>query len=262
MTGALCSRSRSVSSQVSTPSWLSVDIGMRCFFFFFVTCASKPLSGTGHSKTNGAIARRNLSCTKGVDGVTQGNLQCTAEPRVEVSAGQQNVKSQCQASRSWQLMERQGSSPSTAGAPPQRTTCHQDCTSPGKEVCPVRPEKPARLRVVQLKETRGTSVTKACRPGERRAIIGQSSWQHLNHQCCKAPRAWAAPQPACRHAPHTSMRGHGADAKDGETACGIATAPEGTKARQYAKTSRFEYPDAWIRPWRGHRLTLLLGQLV
>ena len=117
-----------------------------CVASFFVTCASKPLSGTGHSKTNGAIARRNLSCTKGVDGVTQGNLQCTAEPRVEVSAGQQNVKSQCQASRSWQLMERQGSSPSTAGAPPQRTTCHQDCTSPGKEVCPVRPEKPARLR--------------------------------------------------------------------------------------------------------------------
>ena len=88
---------------------------------FFGTCASKPLSGTGHNKTNGALARRDLSCTKTVRRrhseleAKKGNLQCTAEHRVEVPTGQQNVKSQCQASRSWQLMERQGASPSTAG---------------------------------------------------------------------------------------------------------------------------------------------------
>ena len=34
--------------------------------FFLASCASKPLSGTGHCKTRRGKAKRDLSCTKGV----------------------------------------------------------------------------------------------------------------------------------------------------------------------------------------------------
>ena len=61
----------------------------------FGTCASKPLSGTGHCKTSRAKARRDFSCTKGVKrrhsalGAKNKDLQCTAERQVQVPAGQQ-----------------------------------------------------------------------------------------------------------------------------------------------------------------------------
>ena len=91
---------------------------------FFVTRASKPaLSGTGHRKTNGAITRRKPSCTERGEtaslraGGQEGKpaMHCRAPSRG--TSRPANGTSQCQASRSWQLMERQGSSPSTAGAP-------------------------------------------------------------------------------------------------------------------------------------------------
>ena len=49
-----------------TPKTINYELSPRRVAFFFVTCASKPSSGTGHSETRRAKARRDLGCTKGV----------------------------------------------------------------------------------------------------------------------------------------------------------------------------------------------------
>ena len=62
---------------------------------FFVTCTSKPLSGTGQCKTSRAKAIRGLSCTETVKrrhsalGAKKKVLQRTAERQVQVQATQQ-----------------------------------------------------------------------------------------------------------------------------------------------------------------------------
>ena len=105
---------------------------------FFVTCASKPLSGTGHSKTMRAKARRNPNCTRGVKrrhsdlgpgAKTCSVLQCAAGARPGTRGPARTWGSRV-ASRHWQLVERQEASPSTARFNGEN---HQGCISSRKE---------------------------------------------------------------------------------------------------------------------------------
>ena len=78
-----------------------------CTAWIFVTCASKPLSGTDHSKTSGAKARRDLSCTKGVKRrhseleARKGDLQCNCRAvscaLVDISCRRSRLQCNCRA---------------------------------------------------------------------------------------------------------------------------------------------------------------------
>ena len=74
----------------------------------FVARASKPLSGTGHSKTSGAKARRDSSCTKAAkrrhSELEPEKETCSALQRAQsrYQRASRDVRGQCQASRSLQ----------------------------------------------------------------------------------------------------------------------------------------------------------------
>ena len=106
---------------------------MRSFFF---TCASKPLAGTGHSKTMRAKARRDLSCTKRGETVSLRPWSQERRPAVCCRAPSPGTSG---LAGTWGPMSGSKASPSTAGEPPGLHVNSQ-------KVCPRRPERLARLR--------------------------------------------------------------------------------------------------------------------
>ena len=137
-------------------------------FFFLVACASKPLSGTGHSKTMRTKARRDFICTRGVKrrhsdlgpgAKTCSGLQCVRAPGPGTRGPARTWGSRV-ATRHWQHVGRQEASPSTPEGFFDREN-QKGCISSRKEECPGRPEKPARLRA-------GVAVTAGSAEGQSR----------------------------------------------------------------------------------------------